>query len=137
MTEQPDLPEPEAPDDTPASPRGFLLPLLILGVLAAAGGGAAYWYFVLREKPVATVPTIEGAKPRQTVAVPKVLFTDVTAAAGIRFKHENGLSGKKLLPETMGGGVAILDFDRDGKQDILFINSCPWPGHTGRDRQAT
>jgi hypothetical protein len=66
-----------------------------------------------------------------------VKFTDVTAAAGISFRHENGLSGKKLLPETMGGGVAVLDFDRDGRQDILFVNSCPWPGHEGRDRKAT
>src|SRR5262249_15527769 len=57
-----------------------------------------------------------------------VKFTDVTADSGIKFIHVNGAFGKKLLPETMGGGVAIIDFDNDGKPDILFINSCYWPG---------
>jgi len=38
------------------------------------------------------------------------------------------VTSKKLLPETMGSGVAVLDFDRDGKPDLLFINSRPWPG---------
>jgi hypothetical protein len=135
MSDQPDTPEPE-PTDTPPS-RGVLLPLLAVGLLAAAGGGGAYWYFVLREKPVVVVPDVGGAVKRDAIPVPEVKFTDVTASAGIKFKHENGLSGKKLLPETMGGGVAVLDFDRDGRQDILFVNSCPWPGHTGRDRTAT
>ena len=31
----------------------------------------------------------------------------------------------------MGAGVAFLDFDRDGRQDLLFVNSCPWPGQEG------
>ena len=45
-----------------------------------------------------------------------VPFVDVTAAAGIRFTHVNGATGKKLLPETMGGGVIVFDFDADGRQ---------------------
>ena len=36
-------------------------------------------------------------------------FTDVTAAAGIRFRHNSGAFGKKYLPETMGAGVAFAD----------------------------
>ncbi len=52
----------------------------------------------------------------------------MTEAAGIRFRHFNGATGKKLLPETMGAGVAVLDFDGDGLQDLLFIDGCPWPG---------
>ncbi len=55
-------------------------------------------------------------------------FTDVTATAGIRFKHQNGSFGKKYLPETMGSGGAFLDADGDGKQDILLINGMNWPG---------
>jgi hypothetical protein len=54
-------------------------------------------------------------------------FADVTAAAGIRFKHESGAFGKKYLPETMGSGGAFLDVDDDGWQDILLVNSMPWP----------
>jgi hypothetical protein len=63
---------------------------------------------------------------------PKVRFVDVTESAGIRFVHSNGASDRKLLPETMGSGVAVLDFDGDGRPDLLFINSRPWPG-PGKD----
>jgi hypothetical protein len=59
---------------------------------------------------------------------PDVRFTDVTAQSGIRLVHRNGASGRKLLPETMGSGVAVIDFDDDGKPDLFFVNSCPWPG---------
>jgi enediyne biosynthesis protein E4 len=56
-------------------------------------------------------------------------FTDVTTAAGIHFKHNNGAYGGKLLPETLGSGCAFLDHDADGWQDILLVNSMDWPGH--------
>ena len=54
-------------------------------------------------------------------------FTDVTEKSGLSFTHVNGASGRKLLPETMGAGVAFLDFDNDGCQDLLFVNSAPGP----------
>ena len=57
-----------------------------------------------------------------------VTFTDVTSASGISFRHTNGAFGKKYLPETMGAGVAVLDYDGDGAQDIFFVNSTRWPG---------
>lgn len=52
-----------------------------------------------------------------------VEFTDVTAQAGIKFRHNNGAYGKKYLPETTGSGCAFLDYDNDGWQDLLLINS--------------
>ncbi|HZY73216.1 MAG TPA: VCBS repeat-containing protein, partial [Edaphobacter sp.] len=58
-----------------------------------------------------------------------IQFTDVTAQAGIHFKRNSGAFGKKYLPETMGSGVCVLDYDNDGWQDILFVNSMEWPGH--------
>ncbi|HTG17953.1 MAG TPA: CRTAC1 family protein [Blastocatellia bacterium] len=58
-------------------------------------------------------------------------FTDATAQAGIRFKHNSGAFGKKYLPETLGSGCAFLDYDNDGWQDILLINSMNWPGRAG------
>lgn len=79
-------------------------------------------------KGTSPVPVIAPARERQAVPVPLVRFTDVTEAAGIHFRHFNGATGKKLLPETMGAGVAALDFDGDGLQDLLFVNSRPWPG---------
>ena len=59
-------------------------------------------------------------------------FEDITRAAGIHFVHNNGGFGKKWLPETMGSGVAFLDYDNDGWQDILFVNGADWPGHAQR-----
>ena len=57
----------------------------------------------------------------------------MTARAGIHFKHNTGAFGKKYLPETMGSGVCIIDYDNDGWQDILLVNSMDWPGHkTGK-----
>ncbi len=58
-------------------------------------------------------------------------FTDVTAQAGIRFKHNSGAFGNKYLPETLGPGCAFLDYDNDGWQDILLINSTNWPEKKG------
>jgi hypothetical protein len=54
---------------------------------------------------------------------------DVTAPSGIRFRHNSGAYGGKLLPETLGSGCAFLDYDRDGWQDILLVNGMDWPGH--------
>ena len=58
-----------------------------------------------------------------------IRFEDVTRAAGIRFVHYNGSFGKKWLPETMGPGVAFIDYDNDGWQDILIVNGMDWPEH--------
>jgi enediyne biosynthesis protein E4 len=57
---------------------------------------------------------------------PALHFTDVTAGAGIRFIHENGATGLKLLPETMSGGVVVLDYDADGRPDVLLLNGGNW-----------
>jgi len=51
-----------------------------------------------------------------------VVFTDVTAHAGIHFIHNAGRTGKKFLPETLGSGCAFFDADGDGWVDILLLN---------------
>ena len=61
-----------------------------------------------------------------------ITFRDVTEKAGIRFVHNNGAFGKKYLPETMGPGVAFIDYDNDGWQDIFIVNGTDWPGHSGK-----
>ena len=66
----------------------------------------------------------------QTGASPAFHLTDVTANAGIQFRHNNGAYGGKLLPETLGSGCAFLDYDNDGWQDILLVNGMDWPGHS-------
>jgi tetratricopeptide (TPR) repeat protein len=61
---------------------------------------------------------------------PTVVFRDVTAAAGIRFHHTNGSSGRKYVVETMGSGAAALDYDGDGYIDLYVVDSGALPGFT-------
>src|SRR5438045_9692176 len=60
-----------------------------------------------------------------------IQFADVSAQAGINFKHNSGAFGKKYLPETVGSGCAFIDYDNDGWQDILLVNSMNWPEQKG------
>ena len=73
---------------------------------------------------------IHAGFPRALPAAPAGFrFVDVTGNAGLRFRHNSGAYGGKLLPETLGSGCAFLDYDADGWQDILLVNSMDWPGH--------
>jgi hypothetical protein len=75
---------------------------------------------------------IAGIAPGPLLAAaggPGFKFVDVTGVAGIHFEHNSGAYGGKLLPETLGSGCAFLDYDADGWQDILLVNSMDWPGH--------
>jgi len=76
-------------------------------------------------------PSRGAAGPSPARPSGPIEFRDVTKQAGIQFKHNSGAFGKKYLPETMGSGVCVLDYDNDGWQDILFVNSMDWPGHKG------
>jgi enediyne biosynthesis protein E4 len=71
----------------------------------------------------AASPSPSTTLPPLPAKFAEVTFTDVTSQAGIRFKHNNGAFGKKYLPETNGSGCAFLDYDNDGWQDVLLINS--------------
>jgi hypothetical protein len=65
-------------------------------------------------------------------AAPAITFRDVTQQSGIRFIHNNGAFGKKFLPETLGPGVAFIDYDNDGWPDIFLVNGMDWPGHASK-----
>jgi len=68
-------------------------------------------------------------------APPPVRFVETAAEAGVVFRHENGASPEKLMMETFGSGVAWVDYDGDGWQDLFFVNGAdlargkPSPGH--------
>lgn len=105
---------------------------LVFGIIGgiAAGVGA----FLLAPGP-APAPRVSELAPVATRTqtrqeVPAIPLVDVTGESGITFVHENGDAGEKLLPETMGGGVALIDYDSDGDFDLLFINSSRWPWDT-------
>ncbi|MGC0775355.1 MAG: CRTAC1 family protein [Candidatus Acidiferrum sp.] len=67
--------------------------------------------------------------PGSSTASAGVTFRDVTRQAGIHFVDNNGAFGKKWLPETLGPGVAFIDYDNDGWPDIFLVNGMDWPGH--------
>lgn len=77
-------------------------------------------------------PTSETQAKRSVSVTPSpaaIRFRDVTAEAGIDFRHETGAgTGHKWYPETMGSGAGFLDYDRDGHMDILLVNGRQWPG---------
>jgi hypothetical protein len=75
---------------------------------------------------------VEAPQPEQAPRYSgPIEFIDATAQAGLRFKHNSGAYGKKYMPETLGSGCAFLDYDNDGWQDILLINSMSWPERKG------
>jgi hypothetical protein len=52
-----------------------------------------------------------------------IIFADATVESAIDFKHLPTRTAEKLLPEIMGSGVAVADFNRDGAPDVLLVNS--------------
>ncbi len=89
------------------------------------------WRLTLLSALIAGFAGCHHAAPTPVVAVESagtVKFTEVAAKVGIDFHHENGAHGKKNMPETVGSGVAFLDYDNDGWQDILIVNGTNWPG---------
>ena len=98
--------------------REFVRGLGALGLGASASGGTAL------------AAALHQATARGAGRAPGFKLVDVTGAAGLKFRHYNGASGRKLLPETLGSGCAFLDYDADGWQDILLVNGMDWPGQT-------
>ncbi len=78
------------------------------------------------EQNVETELTLPKVREVAEAQVPRLPLVDVTSEIGIDWKHESGREGEKLLPETMGGGVAVLDYDCDGDQDLLLVGGKSW-----------
>jgi enediyne biosynthesis protein E4 len=52
-------------------------------------------------------------------------FVDITPGSGLRFEQVASHTSRKYLPETMGSGVALFDYDNDGRLDIFLVNGAP------------
>jgi hypothetical protein len=80
---------------------GILVALIVLASLSACG-----------PEKVATGPAKAPSSP---------LFADVTEQSGVRFRHNNGMAGEFWYPEIIGAGVALFDYDNDGRLDLLVM----------------
>ena len=117
------------PEDDAVIGKAFKLSLigfLVIGAIIAA-------VVLLNREDDDQGETVEvEQETTQTVSkaaeAPTVRFTEITKAAGVEFERQNGATGAKFLPETMGGGVAFFDYDSDGDEDLLLVNGAPWPG---------
>jgi enediyne biosynthesis protein E4 len=80
------------------------------------------WLAPLFLLAASSLPRVQpGAARTETI----VRFADATAAAGIDFVHASGASPEKRMMETFGSGVAWIDYDNDGFQDLYFVNGAP------------
>src|SRR5262249_2384667 len=70
--------------------------------------------------------------PPSTIVRPA--FSDDAEAAGLRFSYDNGRTKARQLPETMGGGVGLLDYDGDGLLDVYCVQGGPFPPSGKGDR---
>ncbi len=66
----------------------------------------------------AAAPTTPATEPAGFVSL-----RERGSAAGIAFRHRSGAHGRRVMIEQMGGGVALLDYDGDGRQDLYFVDS--------------
>ena len=109
--------------------RAVTWSLALLGFAGVVAG----LVFVVKNRQAVIAPPTPVPEVRQRVTtqqpLPTVPWTDITAEARVTFTHENGARGEKLLPETMGGGVALFDYDGDGDADLLLVGSCRWEAY--------
>ena len=110
--------------------------LLAVGLLAPAASSCGG-----DDPETAEPPSYTQTRPGFTTraggdASTSIRFTDVTAQARVDFMHATGAFGEKWMPETMGSGVIVLDYDADDWPDLFFVNSTGWEGRA-EDRGAT
>src|SRR5580700_2441587 len=65
---------------------------------------------------------VAGSNGNQVTPVIPAKFVDVTSTLGVRFEHAAPHTSKKYLLETMGSGVALFDYDNDGRLDLFLVN---------------
>ena len=85
-------------------------------------------------RPGAALLIVAGLASAAAVAVlpaAEPLFVDSAAATGLSFTHTNGASGHFYIPELIGSGAALIDYDNDGDLDVFLVQGGPLQGGAG------
>ena len=91
----------------------------------AARRGAATLRGLLAD--LRSAPDPSHARTAAASTAPEPAFTDDAEAVGLRFRYEAGASKERQIPETMGAGLGLLDYDGDGWLDVYVTQGCPFP----------
>ena len=114
--------------------KAFWGSIVVVAIGAIIIGGVIWLQGHPDKIEVTTLPTVPTYTVREkNIDLPEIPFKDMTDKSGIDFVHVSGATGEKLLPESMGGGVAVIDFDSDGDLDIIFVNGKRWPWVIAKD----
>src|ERR1700757_5509673 len=81
--------------------------------------------------PLLPLLLLSSASAQSASAVPGKV-ADITPSSGIPFQHKASHTSKKYLPETMGAGVALFDYDNDGRLDVFLVNGAPLADPTAK-----
>ena len=114
--------------------RAFRRSLAVLGAAGLAAGAIVVWRSqqpAPRETSATVPPPADAAAKAHPVREQlgsTVRYRNVAEDAGITWTRGLADPDGRLLPDALGGGVAILDADGDGTPDLLFTDSCEWTG---------
>ena len=118
----------------PAGWLAMLAAAFLLGILISAP--------TVQAQSGAEAPSSQGASAQVSVTASEARaasesqpgkFVDVTSVSGVPFEHQAYHTSKKYLLETMGSGVALFDYDNDGRLDIFFANGAPLSDPTSKE----